>query len=132
MARILRIPWVKEPLNMKEAAYALAEFRSAERLDRKEEVTMGLVRGMEVDGEQPVSHTMKANIKWTAKLRGHFNGLIIRRTQDSRDIDGASIIDMLPYEDRNLVLTLYEDEYQHLEAMAQQQLHSRVSCFLFV
>ena|SRR5688572_23780879 len=53
---------------------------------------------------------LQAQLSIVNRLRGHFKGLILRRTIQSKDFEGRTLIDLPPCHSVYLVLTLTKDE----------------------
>ncbi|THH21443.1 hypothetical protein EUX98_g8376 [Antrodiella citrinella] len=127
VAYMLRITWVKDPKNIRLRGQAEREISKAETKDRrKQEYSTILARSAVAGGEAAAfSEGLAVNVKWTQVLRKEFTGLVIRRTQASRDIDGNYIIDLRPYTEKIFLMTLYDAEYASIEAGAKRDGYSR-------
>ena len=60
-------------------------------------------------------------------LRAAFSGHVIRRTKNTKDLNGNPIVDLPPFNEHLLKVKLFATEYKILEERAANQKHSVVS-----
>lgn len=85
--------------------------------DQAAEIIREIAKGAEVDTD---SETKTTVLKWIKKIRSHYAGHVIRRTMDSKDNTGQAICELIPMQNHNLVVKLFDYEMQHLEHIAEK------------
>ncbi|KAA1479710.1 hypothetical protein DENSPDRAFT_750710, partial [Dentipellis sp. KUC8613] len=124
IARIMGIGWFLE--HGESALEMEKELASAQRKDRKFRKDNPNVYSDHLHGRGGTyaSESSKCMVKWIEVIRDQFKGYVIRRTIASVDHNGAPLINLPPYVEVNLRLTLYPREYEVLDELAEDYLES--------
>jgi len=104
------------------------EVQSAARRDRlrlsREDAEMtvrGVVHGTSTQSSVVLEHESVV-LGWIEKIRVGFADIVVRRTHKSVDNEGRQLFDLPPLRENNLLLELYEHEYDNLEEIANSMM----------
>ncbi len=83
--------------------------------------------------DSPEARALKmVTIKAVLRIQGQFEGRIIRRTLDSKDCEGKTLLNLPLCKQIHGILTLTDREQQIIEALAQQAKDRLVVAPLYI
>ena len=81
----------------------------------------GMVHGSSAQSEVVLEHE-KVVRDWIETMRVGFADIVVRHTHKSVDNEGRQLFDLPPLRENNLLLQLYEHEYENLEEIADSMM----------
>jgi hypothetical protein len=121
LGRVLEIYTEEDDADCKTMISEVQKAAAADRRSLKENAAGAdkvtrIARGEQVEDD---SETKNIMIKWLKRIRRDYKGHIIRRTGDSKDNEGKSATAEITMQEHRLVISLYDDEQEHLEFIAR-------------
>lgn len=127
MGRMLGVPYFVSAEEGKECLKMESDMRRVQKVNRQmrsEQNTLLRAFNASKEGSKTINSTRTESedtiIKWVSIIRAKWQGHVIRRSSQSVDYQGGYINGLPPFSEHVLQLTLYDAEYDHLEAVANE------------
>lgn len=132
---MLRVPFVLEPTNAEEFAATMRAIKAAERRDKaKSPVDLGALQrsGKRDDAILHAATTEAAVVVLTkmTEIKSKLQEYLFRRSRHGKDSQGNSIVDIPPYVEQMLSVSLYQDECEFMASYASEHKYTNVSLLL--